>query len=1774
MSSLDADELFRRLVEHQNFARFCLELVQPPPGKQSVRPMIKGELRQWLSLYESKLPEETFQQLFQMLYVAVLKAVSQFSQSASLPQVDTTLFPEISEADDTLSVQRTGTLSYSLPAVEQSTSQQMPMSEQHTIFPDVPSEVDLSSFVMRSLMRVPATQKPTEPPQTRSPHDVSDTSEVPAIEPEMIEAFGILPSSNWAQEPHRFQIMPFEKGFYLLDRESGAVWLMRAGHNEFEPCYFEQGDMSFHWPPTGKSLGEPKKSALASPEITVSFSSDSSQSIDPSDSVLSADSHPLSESFPVANGMPAEDTSHTIPSSQELPALFAEEERQPTLESLPSSPAVNMSDAPITSDELDAHVMPLSLYGDYPEPNGIVDDDALSVPTLAPGTPPPPSFASQVVEQLPLVHSSEDLSALPPIGAYSEELYPTLLPNRLRPGEGASYDALHGFDPLNQDILDTYPYPIARLYEAFLSENDPRLRLRLLMLVFIHLIKYATFPMVVQYLRHPELHDVSTHQALLRLQSTRWSSWLEFLRASVELFDGTSVPFTEELIEAFRRLETDRPTQEQFLYTQRFLDPLGVERMTHLHLGLLEALVVYRDSFVHGFTPTLDQAQEDLVAYEPLLRTILQEMRFLAKYPLLYTFQRSKDGTYLCYPLMGANPDPSSQVVEIPSLGLPTERPLFLMMPQEPSRSLPLYPLLVSATPRLDDSPIPSQHHAIFLFHGCNGRQMLYHNLWQVPYLTHEQFGFWQDLLQRSMYPQTTSQLTLPHLLRCASQWTERQLEELRFNQHYFPELSITRRALARVASDFFSSRAVGLLLHGTAGIGKTTFLAQQAEEAMGERLPVVWLRGIHIQFADISSVISSVLGIPVRSSYGAQTDRLAQALGPLVSPDRPLVVVFDDLELPHEERSVWDALDRWLAHVAQTPLGDRIKVMLAVGSRVYGRYLGEQAFPESRPHFFSFEDSYLNLRKPSIALEIPPFFADEVELAYKRYWGFQNGHGIAPFRPLTTWTDLPVDASSREVLRHPLLMRIVMATFCQQDMPAMLPLTELFQQYLDQVIEEKYAPLPIPERLQFLRSLLRQFFASNRTVLTRAALLESEEGVLLRALQNAHTDSPLIQLLHLGVLVEEWQAERCYLRFTSPLVFSFFLANEWMEQSPLRDASVMFALTEGELLVSPLSHSYLFMWINLLRSQQSPTLCSWLHENTKKVSGLLEEFLVMLIRTGETSWIPFVEELLIDAPIPVLECLLDVADRLLMTGYEEIAQRLLNLLRASIPHETRGRLDIEVLYRCARLCELQGMRDRAVELYLEVQIQLLEERAHPLLAQSFLRLASLSRQQGSIQEAHQYLDAVQTQMDFSRLPELHARVIRQQGNMAYEQGDFEQALACYQKSLRLDEGCGNLRGIAASLSNLGTVFGSRGELDNASAHYHRCLHIHQQLGDRKNVATTLNNIGIILKNQGKHEPALGHFLRSLSLREELGLFREVVTSHNNIALLYKQLGRLDQAQEHILVNLKLFQRLQDRQGTAHALHLNGELYALQNDFEEASQHYQQAQDYFVEQKDESSEASVLLSKGRLCECKGELEEALGYYRKARGCFETQQAAVELTASLQAIASIYAQREQFEQATNELQQALSLAEQLQLGVDVLDIMIELAHVRLLRHDVPAAQAYTDRAQALSQELDLPTGRKDVAVLLTRLCIREDNWLRLNEHLRSLEAALDGLAFDTTPVRTAWAFFEAAVFCRDLDQIRSLELCQRAYDSLQNRFFSKSRELENLLEELTQAAGMA
>jgi tetratricopeptide (TPR) repeat protein len=76
---------------------------------------------------------------------------------------------------------------------------------------------------------------------------------------------------------------------------------------------------------------------------------------------------------------------------------------------------------------------------------------------------------------------------------------------------------------------------------------------------------------------------------------------------------------------------------------------------------------------------------------------------------------------------------------------------------------------------------------------------------------------------------------------------------------------------------------------------------------------------------------------------------------------------------------------------------------------------------------------------------------------------------------------------------------------------------------------------------------------------------------------------------------------------------------------------------------------------------------------------------------------------------------------------------------------------------------------------------------------------------------------------------------------------------------------------VARTLNNIGNIFDNKGEWDAALAHYQRARDVLERLGDTAGVATTLNNIGHVYEKQGRLPDAVSLMEQCVELERRLG---------------------------------------------------------------------------------------------------------------------------------------------------------------------------------------------------------------------------------------------------------------------------------------------------------------
>ena len=858
---------------------------------------------------------------------------------------------------------------------------------------------------------------------------------------------------------------------------------------------------------------------------------------------------------------------------------------------------------------------------------------------------------------------------------------------------------------LTEKVLQTYPYPLASAFEAFVEAERERERLRLLFHLHGICLRYITAPFIIQYLRKDQYRDLQMTLSLLRIQSGKLDEWFAFLKEAVQFFSASPPTFLDSFINVYMELEEQRPESERFEYSEQFQDSLGKKQVSTILLGMLEAVVIYRNSFGHGFNPNTEQAREALNTYEPVLFEILKAMEPLVRFPLLYVFNCEVDGSYQAYPLYGGEPPFSSPLLIPPLDDHPdVERPLFLGHPDYPDEYLPLYPLLIAERPLAGDLPLPSQSNALFLLLSSIASEFSYQSMRSSKFSTQDGLDYWRKLLEKKLYPITKARAP-SELLEQTRTWTEFALIELQGYESHSSDLCIPREKCQSYFSDFYSSASTLLLLTGMAGVGKTTLLIQEAEKYLQEGKPVLFLRATDFGHGEFKAPFARILGIE-EDEQEDKWESITLQLAANLSTKEPLLLIVDDIELHEDIEAFLTEMDECFSSMLDSVLAGRIKVILSMQSLRYRLLSGKkELFPKSASHFFSKTDS-LGFQSKSFAFEIPLFDDKELEKAYDFHRRYEQGHGLAPFHPETSWEALQTLRSTFSLLHHPLCLRLAATTFCKKELPEELTIEDLLQSFFSVIVEEKHSPLPVPERLQFLRALLG-ILQDGKQYLTREELYQKSTASVLRTLQNEHTDSSYIQLLHLGILEESWMPGEGIIRFASTLIFAYFLAQDWAARydlEPMKEACVSGVKSFPPEVVP-------FYWSALMRSSNrhnaalKEQLLTWLQDPEQRDDVMLNSFLFGLVCMDDPDWQTFLEMLLQTGQSQLLENFLEVADRLFRTNSFVQMKAFLAFfmqdvvrLQNDFNDNQSSTFTSEVLYRLACLDEREGHYQAAID--------------------------------------------------------------------------------------------------------------------------------------------------------------------------------------------------------------------------------------------------------------------------------------------------------------------------------------------------------------------------------------------------------------------------------------------------------------------------------------------
>jgi tetratricopeptide (TPR) repeat protein len=187
--------------------------------------------------------------------------------------------------------------------------------------------------------------------------------------------------------------------------------------------------------------------------------------------------------------------------------------------------------------------------------------------------------------------------------------------------------------------------------------------------------------------------------------------------------------------------------------------------------------------------------------------------------------------------------------------------------------------------------------------------------------------------------------------------------------------------------------------------------------------------------------------------------------------------------------------------------------------------------------------------------------------------------------------------------------------------------------------------------------------------------------------------------------------------------------------------------------------------------------------------------------------------------------------------------------------------------------------------------------------------------------------------------------VLNSLGGARRDQGNLDEAITDFKRSLEIKTSLGDQRGIAMVLNCLGGARRDQGDLDGAIADFKSSLEIEKSLGDQRGIAMVLNSLGGARRDQGDLSGAIADFEHSLEIRKSLGDQRGIAMVFNSLGGARRDQGNIDGVIADLERSLEIRQTLGDQRQIAMVLSSLGGALCIKGEIDRALETYDRLRD-------------------------------------------------------------------------------------------------------------------------------------------------------------------------------------------------------------------------------------
>lgn len=242
-----------------------------------------------------------------------------------------------------------------------------------------------------------------------------------------------------------------------------------------------------------------------------------------------------------------------------------------------------------------------------------------------------------------------------------------------------------------------------------------------------------------------------------------------------------------------------------------------------------------------------------------------------------------------------------------------------------------------------------------------------------------------------------------------------------------------------------------------------------------------------------------------------------------------------------------------------------------------------------------------------------------------------------------------------------------------------------------------------------------------------------------------------------------------------------------------------------------------------------------------------------------------------------------------------------------------------------------------------------LPDQASSTYLRGMLTLSQLAIEQGDIEAAESYAEAVRAHTALQPPSEPFGKSLQQLGYIALLRGEFARAAEWMLAARAVFQALGLRPHEARALNGLGLIAKDRGELERAQEFHHAALALRRECGVRLDIAQSLFNLAIVAYWRGEYARAIQ--LGSEAYEIYVSDAGVVAAGYllETIGMAYFKLGELPLATHALHTSLAILRRSDNIHGLALVLQALGEVALAQNQIDDAARHYREALQYSLQ---------------------------------------------------------------------------------------------------------------------------------------------------------------------------------------------------------------------------------